>query len=155
LSEVEERRDLDTDQKDKLMRQVMAEALRKVFRPEFINRLDEVALYRRLDREQIRSIVDIQLGNLEKRLARRDLSLQLTTAAKDRLASLGWDPEFGARPLKRAIQRHLEDRLAEQVLSGEFVAGDRVTVDVKDGELTIDKAAPLRPTGNKPDATLN
>jgi ATP-dependent Clp protease ATP-binding subunit ClpB len=155
LSEVEERRDLDEDQKDAMRRQVVAESLRKIFRPEFINRLDEVAVYRRLDREQIRSIVDIQLGNLNKRLQRRDLSLQISSAAKDHLAKLGWDPEYGARPLKRAIQKHLEDRLAERVLSGEFSAGSTVTVDAKDGELTITNTVAAPAAGKKSNAVLN
>jgi ATP-dependent Clp protease ATP-binding subunit ClpB len=155
LSEVEERRDLDDDQKDTMRRQVVAESLRKVFRPEFINRLDEVAVYRRLDRDQIRSIVDIQLGNLQKRLSRRDLSLQISTAAKDLLAKLGWDPEFGARPLKRAIQKHLEDRLAERVLSGELAPGNTVTVDVKDGELTIASTPAAAASSKKSDVLLN
>jgi ATP-dependent Clp protease ATP-binding subunit ClpB len=155
LSEVEERRDLDEDQKDAMRRQVVAESLRKIFRPEFINRLDEVAVYRRLDREQIRSIVDIQLGNLNKRLQRRDLSLQISSAAKDHLAKLGWDPEYGARPLKRAIQKHLEDRLAERVLSGEFSAGSTVTVDAKDGDLTITNTVAAPAAGKKSNAVLN
>jgi ATP-dependent Clp protease ATP-binding subunit ClpB len=155
LSEVEERRDLDEDQKDTMRRQVVAESLRKVFRPEFINRMDEVAVYRRLDREQIRSIVDIQLGNLHKRLQRRDLSLQVSSAAKDQLAKLGWDPEYGARPLKRAIQKHLEDRLAERVLSGDFSAGGTVVVDAKDGDLTIANSLAAPVASKKASAALN
>jgi ATP-dependent Clp protease ATP-binding subunit ClpB len=134
---VEERRDLDASQKGALMRQVSANALRQVFRPEFINRLDEIVLYHRLAREQIRSIVDIQLGALQQRLARRDLKMEVSTAAKDHLANLGWDPQYGARPLKRAIQKHLEDKLAERVLSGAFLAGTTVFVDVKGEELTL------------------
>ncbi|HEX2882049.1 MAG TPA: ATP-dependent chaperone ClpB [Polyangiaceae bacterium] len=155
LSEVEERRDLDADQKDAMRRQVVSESLRKIFRPEFINRLDEVAVFRRLDREQIRSIVDIQLGNLHKRLQRRDLSLQVSNSAKDQLAKLGWDPEYGARPLKRAIQKHLEDRLAERVLSGEFSAGSTVTVDAKDGELMIANTVAASAASKKSNAVLN
>ncbi len=155
LSEVEERHDLDEDQKAALRQQVLTQSLRKVFRPEFINRLDEVAVYRRLDREQIRSIVDIQLGNLQRRLMRRDLSLQVSNAAKDHLAALGWDPEYGARPLKRAIQKHLEDRLAERVLSGELSPGNTVTIDAKDGDLTIVSAAAAPATPNKSNAVLN
>jgi ATP-dependent Clp protease ATP-binding subunit ClpB len=155
LSEVEERRDLDDTQREAMRQQVVTQSLRKIFRPEFINRLDEVAVYRRLDREQIRSIVDIQLSNLHKRLQRRELSLQVSSAAKDQLATLGWDPEYGARPLKRAIQRHLEDRLAERVLSGEFTAGSTVSVDVKDGELTIANAVASPAASKKANAVLN
>jgi ATP-dependent Clp protease ATP-binding subunit ClpB len=138
LSEVEARRDLDDVAKGAQMRQVAAEALRTVFRPEFLNRLDEVVVYRRLAREQIRSIVDIQLARLQRRLARRDLLLQVSTAAKDHLAELGWDPEYGARPLKRAIQKHLEDALAERVLAGEFTAGSTVRVDFAQGRLVFE-----------------
>jgi len=155
LSEVEEQRDLDANEKSKLMRQVVEVALRKVFRPEFINRLDEIALYRRLDREQIRSIVDIQLQGLQKRLARRDLSLQLSSGAKDHLANLGWDPQYGARPLKRAIQKNLEDPLAQRVLAGEFAAGDAVAVDVKNGELVIDAVGRAPAQGKERGAVLN
>jgi ATP-dependent Clp protease ATP-binding subunit ClpB len=150
LSEVEERRDLDASQKNALMRQVSTTALRQVFRPEFINRLDEIALYHRLAREQIRSIVDIQLGALQQRMARRDLKMEVSTAAKDHLANLGWDPQYGARPLKRAIQKNLEDKLAERVLAGAFVAGTTVQVDVEGDVLTLtplqEGSAPKRGT---------
>src|SRR5690606_34949193 len=109
-------------------------ALRQQFRPEFLNRLDEVVVYRRLSRAQIRSIVDIQLRHLTARLAVRDLKLELDDRAKDYLAQHGWDPQFGARPLKRAIQRHLEDRLAERLLSGAFSPGSTIVVSVGDDQ---------------------
>jgi ATP-dependent Clp protease ATP-binding subunit ClpB len=103
-------------------------ALRNVFRPEFINRLDEIVVYRRLGRDELRNIVDIQLEQLRRRLARRELNLEIGDDAKDFLAEVGWDPQFGARPLKRAIQRHLEDALARRVLEGQFLPGDTVIV---------------------------
>jgi ATP-dependent Clp protease ATP-binding subunit ClpB len=135
LAAIEERRDLDGDQKAETMRDTAMKALRGVFRPEFINRLDDIVVYRRLERGEIRRIVDIQLGRLAKRLARRDLELSVTDRAKDHLAAIGFDPQFGARPLKRAIQHHLEDALARQVLSGDFNAGDVIRIDHADGEL--------------------
>ncbi|MBM4363412.1 MAG: AAA family ATPase, partial [Deltaproteobacteria bacterium] len=128
LAAVEDRRDLDADQKASKMRDVAHDALRGIFRPEFLNRLDEVVVYRRLDRAEIRSIVDIQLRYLERRLARRELRLDIDDATKDLLGDLGWDPQFGARPLKRALQRHLEDPLARRVLEGGFSPGDTVVV---------------------------
>jgi ATP-dependent Clp protease ATP-binding subunit ClpB len=118
------------------------EDLRNAFRPEFLNRLDETIIFHRLDRAQLRSIVDVQLGNFEKRLAERDLRLEVTDAAKDFLANVGYDPAYGARPLKRAIQRHLENGLAEDILAGRFTAGDSIRVEVGDGKLVFDRAGP-------------
>jgi ATP-dependent Clp protease ATP-binding subunit ClpB len=128
LNAVEERRDLDQREKSELSRKVAMEALRAQFRPEFINRLDEIVVYHRLERDDIRSIVDIQLRDLALRLKKKDLTLDVSESAKDLLGELGWDPAFGARPLKRAIQKNLEDGLAKRLLSGEFVAGDTVYV---------------------------
>ncbi|HEX4339377.1 MAG TPA: ATP-dependent chaperone ClpB [Polyangiaceae bacterium] len=129
LNALEERRDLDDAAKNEEMREVAMESLRGIFRPEFLNRLDEVVVYRRLGREQIRSIVDIQLQYLAHRLARRDLALEITDTAKDYLGEVGWDPQYGARPLKRAIQKNVEDELARRVLEGQFSPGDTVLVD--------------------------
>src|SRR5690606_24746348 len=137
LSVIEEQSGTDDDKSDK-MRNVAMTALRSVFRPEFINRLDEIVVYRRLAREQLRRIVDIQLGLLEKRLGRRDLGLEVSPAVKDYLGEVGYDPQFGARPLKRAVQRYLEDHLARQVLGGKFLPGQVVHVDAANGELTFD-----------------
>jgi ATP-dependent Clp protease ATP-binding subunit ClpB len=100
-----------------------------VFRPEFLNRLDEIVVFTRLDQSQIRRIVDIQLARFASRLARRDLTLDMTDGAKSVLAEAGWDPQYGARPLKRAIQKNLEDELARRVLAGEFPPGSRILVD--------------------------
>jgi ATP-dependent Clp protease ATP-binding subunit ClpB len=139
LALVEERRDIDDEVKATEMHRAAMGALRNVFRPEFLNRLDEIVVYRRLGREQIRSIVEIQLQYLEARLARRELRLEITTAAKDLLGEIGWDPQFGARPLKRAIQRNLEDPLATRVLAGQLVPGDTILVDrSNDGSLSFE-----------------
>ena len=105
------------------------EVLQKHFRPEFLNRLDEIVVFRPLERAQIREIVEIQLKNLRTRLAEKHISLELTEAAKDFLAERGYDPVFGARPLRRVIQRELETPLAKKILAGEVKEGDRVVVD--------------------------
>jgi ATP-dependent Clp protease ATP-binding subunit ClpB len=109
------------------------------FRPEFINRVDDIVVFHPLDREQIRAIVDIQLASLHARLAERDLELAVTPAAMDLLAEAGFDPVYGARPLKRAIQQRLENPLAEAVLAGEYGPGDTVKVDAGDDGLTFDR----------------
>jgi ATP-dependent Clp protease ATP-binding subunit ClpB len=103
--------------------------VRKHFRPEFINRLDEVIVYRALERAEIARIVDVQLARLTQRLAEQELALELTAAAKSALAEEGWDPEYGARPLKRAIQRRLENKLAEMILAGKLLPGDTAVFD--------------------------
>jgi ATP-dependent Clp protease ATP-binding subunit ClpB len=116
------------------------EAMRETFRPEFLNRIDEIVEFEPLTREQIGEIVELQLARLRDRLAERGLSLELTDAAKEHLAEAGWDPTYGARPLKRAIQRLVENPLALRLLEGDFAEGDTVRVDVGDGELVFDKA---------------
>jgi ATP-dependent Clp protease ATP-binding subunit ClpB len=138
LNALEERRDLSDSEKDEKMRAAALAALRGVFRPEFLNRLDEVVVYRRLGRGEIRSIVDIQLAHVAERLQKRDLRIEITDAAKDYLGDVGWDPQYGARPLKRAIQKYLEDPLARRVLEGQYQPGDTVVVDRRgDGELAF------------------
>jgi ATP-dependent Clp protease ATP-binding subunit ClpB len=114
--------------------------LREHFRPEFLNRVDEVIVFKPLTQEQLAAIVDIQLANLEKRLADRKIQLQVTDAAKRLLAERGWDPVYGARPLKRTIQRLVQDPLAMRILEGEFKEGDQIVVDVEGGEITFAKA---------------
>jgi ATP-dependent Clp protease ATP-binding subunit ClpB len=118
-----------------------AEALRDVFRPEFLNRIDEVVEFHALSKEQLAEVVELQLRRLRERLAVRGLGLELSDAAKEQLVEAGWDPTYGARPLKRAIQRLIENPLALRLLEGEFGEGDTVRVDVEDGELVFEKAA--------------
>ncbi len=118
---------------------VMA-VLRDDFRPEFLNRVDEVIVFRSLTHEQLGAIVDIQLKRLEKRLAERRVTLVVTDAARKLLAERGWDPVYGARPLKRAIQRLVQDPLAMQLLEGKFAEGDTIEVDAKAGELIFTKS---------------
>jgi ATP-dependent Clp protease ATP-binding subunit ClpB len=117
-----------------------AEAMRDHFRPEFLNRIDEIVEFQPLSREQLAEIVDLQLERLRARLAERDLSIELTDAAKEALAEAGWDPAYGARPLKRAIQRLLENPLALRLLEGGFAAGDAIRVDAHAGDLVFTKA---------------
>ena len=115
-------------------------ALRKTFRPEFLNRIDDIVVYRKLGREHMRAVIDIQLDRLAERLSRRELSLVVTNGAKDWLIEIGYDVQYGARPLKRAIVRHIEDVLASGVISGEFAVGDVVRVSVVAGSLQFDVA---------------
>ena len=117
---------------DRIKEEVLDE-LRRTFRPEFLNRVDETVIFHSLGREQIRAIVEIQLGYLKKRLAERKIDLSLSDAAKDLLAEVGWDPAYGARPLKRAIQKYVFDPLAKAVLAGRFGDGDTVLVDYPAG----------------------
>jgi len=109
------------------------------FRPEFINRIDEIVVFHSLGREQIRAIVDIQLGRLHKRLAERDIQLRLDEDARDKIGEAGFDTVYGARPLKRAIQAQIENPLAQQLLRGDFVPGDRIVGKLKRGNLSFEK----------------
>jgi ATP-dependent Clp protease ATP-binding subunit ClpB len=129
MQAVEERVGLDDAAKKEQIRKAVMEDVRRVFRPEFLNRLDEIVFFSRLDEKEIRRIVDIQLARFQSRLARRELRLDVREGAKDVLARAGWDPQYGARPLKRAIQHSLEDPLARKVLAGEFPPGTTVVVD--------------------------
>jgi ATP-dependent Clp protease ATP-binding subunit ClpB len=155
LAALEERRDLSAEEKERVSQLAVTDALRAHFRPEFINRLDEIVLYRRLGRDQIRSIVDIQLGELGKRLAKRELKLDVSEAAKDLLGELGWDPQYGARPLKRAIQKHLEDALARRILNGEFLPGETIFVGRDGSELVFQKSSGETRGSEKPLSALN
>ncbi len=122
-----------------------AEALRDVFRPEFLNRIDEIVEFEPLSREQLAEIVELQLERLRARLAELGLTLELTPAAKELVAEAGWDPAYGARPLKRALQRLVENPLAKELLEGRFAEGDAVLVDARDGELVFEKAEARAP----------
>ncbi len=117
-----------------------ADAMRDHFRPEFLNRIDEVVVFQPLTREQLGGIVELQLARLRARLAERGLGLELTDAAKEAVIEAGWDPTYGARPLKRAIQRLIENPLALRLLEGDFREDDTVLVDATDGELVFEAA---------------
>jgi ATP-dependent Clp protease ATP-binding subunit ClpB len=122
-----------------------ADALREVFRPEFLNRIDEIVEFHPLTKEHLGEIVELQLNRLKERLGDRMIGLRLTDEAKAFVAEAGWDPAYGARPLKRAIQRLIENPLALRILEGDFQEGDTVVVDVKDGELVFEKAEVAEP----------
>ena len=110
------------------------EALRAHFRPEFLNRIDEIIFFHALSREHMKRIIDIQIAGLVKRLEERKIQVVLTDAAKEQLVREGYDPAYGARPLKRTIQRQVLDPLALRVLEGEFGEGDTVAVDAGKGD---------------------
>ena len=118
-------------------RAAVMDALTTHFRPEFINRVDEVVIFEPLARDQIAGITEIQLGRLRSRLAERELDLELSSEALDKLIAVGYDPVYGARPLKRAIQRWIENPLAQLILSGQFMPGTTVTASVKDDEIVF------------------
>src|ERR1700681_2943070 len=124
--------------------------LREHFRPEFLNRIDEVIVFKALTEEQLTAIVDIQLKRLENRLADRRVHLVVTDAARKLLAQRGWDPVYGARPLKRAIQRLVQDPLAMMLLEGKFGEGDTITVDAKGGDITFSRSATAAPAEPAP-----
>jgi ATP-dependent Clp protease ATP-binding subunit ClpB len=123
------------------VREEVLAVLRQHFRPEFLNRVDDIIVFSRLDREQLRTIVEIQLDGLRKRLAARSIDLEVDDAVLDLLATEGYDPTYGARPLKRVIQRRLQDPLALAILEGRLHEGDIAHVSVRDGELAIDARA--------------
>ncbi|MEM9905510.1 MAG: ATP-dependent chaperone ClpB [Cyanobacteria bacterium P01_D01_bin.44] len=123
------------------MRSRVLDAMRTNFRPEFLNRVDEMIIFHGLQREQLRQIVTLQLKRLEQRLEERKMSLQLSTAAIDFLAEVGYDPVYGARPLKRAIQRELETQIAKSILRGDFSEGDTLIVDIENERLAFKSSA--------------
>jgi len=122
------------------VRDAVLAVLRDHFRPEFLNRVDDIIVFKALTQEQLGAIVDIQLQRLQKRLDERKISLVVTDAARKLLIDGGWDPAYGARPLKRAIQRMVQDPLAMMLLEGKFSEGDTVEVDGRGGELVFTKA---------------
>jgi ATP-dependent Clp protease ATP-binding subunit ClpB len=119
--------------------------MREFFRPEFLNRIDEIVEFKPLTKDQLAEIVELQLARLRARLAERGIELELTDEAKAVLAEAGWDPTYGARPLKRAIQRMVENPLALRLLESEFAAGDTVRVDAHEGELVFERAGAHEP----------
>jgi ATP-dependent Clp protease ATP-binding subunit ClpB len=123
---------------------------RQFFKPEFINRVDEIIHFRSLTAEDMRPIVDIQLRDMERRLADRRLALVVTDAARDWLATKGYDATYGARPLKRLIQREVGDTVASAILAGTFTDGDTVTVDMRDDDLVVVRADEPRILGDAP-----
>jgi len=122
------------------MQSAVLDALRQRFRPEFLNRIDEVIIFHSLGMEELMRIVDIQLQHLGALLDDRDITIEVTRDAKRHLVEEGYDPVYGARPLKRVIQRRLQDPLALKLLEGDFEEGDRISVDVRAGKFVFEKA---------------
>jgi ATP-dependent Clp protease ATP-binding subunit ClpB len=137
--EIEQRRDVSEQHKRELIETAVREAARRRFRPELLNRLDEKIVFHRLEREQLSAIVEIQLGRFLKRLLARGIRAVLSDAAKQVLIREGWDPQYGARPLKRAIQRLVENEFARRILAGEIKDGDVVHIGASDGGLKFEK----------------
>jgi ATP-dependent Clp protease ATP-binding subunit ClpB len=128
-----------TQEGQEALRDVLRDELRNFLRPEFLNRIDDIVIFRPLSKKDLRGIVDIQLRRLEKLVADRELKLDLTEEAKMALVELSYEPAFGARPLKRAILKKLQDPLAEEILAGGYATGATVKVNVKDGEFVFAK----------------
>jgi ATP-dependent Clp protease ATP-binding subunit ClpB len=123
--------DLGRKEKDyELMRSRVMEVVRNSFKPEFLNRVDEIIIFHNLSKEEIKKIVDIQIRQLKNRLKEKKLDIELTERAKELLCELGYDPTYGARPLKRAIQKYIQDALALKILKGEAIEGDTIIVDI-------------------------
>ncbi|EZP79081.1 ATPase AAA-2 domain-containing protein [Parageobacillus genomosp. 1] len=127
----------DEEQKYKDMKGKVMDELKKAFRPEFLNRIDEIIVFHSLEKQHLKQIVKLMADTLIKRLKEQDIDLELTDAAIEKIASEGYDPEYGARPLRRALQKHIEDRLSEELLKGTIAKGRKVVVDVKDGEFVV------------------
>jgi ATP-dependent Clp protease ATP-binding subunit ClpC len=125
------------DMKGKVM-----EELKKAFRPEFLNRIDEIIVFHALEKKHLREIVTLMSDQLVKRLKEQNIDIGLTESAKDKISEEGYDPEYGARPLRRAIQKHIEDRLSEELLKGNVLTGHQVLIDVEDGEFVVKTAQP-------------
>ncbi len=132
--------DEDSSSEYERMKENVLEELRRTFRPEFLNRLDEVIVFHALEREHIKEIVDIMLVNVKERLQAQDIAIEVTEDAKDVLVDEGFDVTYGARPLRRAIQRMLEDRLSDEILAGNVEPGDKVIVGAQDSKLTFKKS---------------
>ena len=133
------------------MRARLMTDLRRRFRPEFLNRIDEIIIFHSLTQPQLREIVDLMASQLAERLEGQRIGVELSTAAKDRVLALGWDPNYGARPLRRTMQREIENVLARMLLRSECGEGSTVRVDAEDGEFTFETLdgpsddAPARP----------
>jgi ATP-dependent Clp protease ATP-binding subunit ClpB len=128
---------IDPDLADETVRERVMGVVRTHFRPEFLNRVDDVVVFGRLSRDDVRAIVDLQIGIVEERVAERGLSLKVTDAARDVLAERGYDPVYGARPLKRLLQKEITDRLALGLLDGSFGDDATVTVDAAGDDLVL------------------
>ena len=131
----------DDEKKDKYekLKDTVHEEMKKAFRPEFLNRIDDIIVFSHLSKEEIRQIAELMMKDLFKRLEERELHMEVTDAVKDFLATDGYSEAYGARPLRRLIQRKVEDTLAEEILTNKYHAGDTIVLDYKDGKLVFSK----------------
>jgi len=125
------------------MKENIMEELRKTFRPEFLNRLDEIIVFHPLEDVHLRQIASLMIQNVAKRLEEKNIFLEVSEAAKEYMIKQGFDPLYGARPLRRVIQKTLEDRLSEEILAGRVKMGDKVLLDVEDDKLVFKKQVPV------------
>ena len=141
----------DDESKDKYekLKETVSEEMKKAFRPEFLNRIDETIVFSHLSKEEIRQIVDLMLKDLFKRLSERELSVEVSDEVKDHLAENGYSEAYGARPLRRLIQHKIEDQLAEEILSGKYANGDTIKIVLKDGKIAFEKGRKSRAKAEK------
>ena len=144
--------EVDAQQEYEDMRKKLTEELRRAFRPEFINRLDGIIIFRPLTRSELSQIVDLELGKVNHRLVEQGLVLEFSPALKEHVAEEGYDPEYGARPLRRVIQNEIEDNLSDSLLRGDFVPGDRILTDYQDGKIVFTR---LELPGTQEGSTTN
>ena len=131
----------EDEKKDKYekLKDTVNEELKKAFRPEFLNRIDDIIVFAHLSKEEIREIVDLMMKDLFKRLSERELTMEVTDEVKDFLAKDGYSEAYGARPLRRLIQRKIEDELAEEILTNAYEAGDTIVLKLKDDKIVFEK----------------
>jgi ATP-dependent Clp protease ATP-binding subunit ClpA len=129
----------ENESEKKALKDKVMDALKETFKPEFLNRIDEIIIFNHLGSEEIKKIVDIELAKVQKRLKEKDININITDSAKSFIAKEGFDPNLGARPLKRVIQRKILDPLSLKIVIGEINSGDIVTVDFKNGEIVFQK----------------
>lgn len=125
-------------EKSSMERKVIENALKKAFAPEFLNRIDDVIVFNQLGREDIHKIIDTELRGLFKRIKAMGYSIEITASAKDIIQEKGWDENYGARPLKRAIQKYIEDELAEEIIKSTLLPGDKIVIDAENNEIKFD-----------------
>ena len=138
-------RNPETSSDREKLRISIEDALKKSFRPEFLNRIDDILIFQPLSEEDQREIVEIMINGLSSRLSEHNIVVELSNAAKSWMAKDGFDPEYGARPLRRAVQRYIENPISNKLLSGDFKSGDTIVIDLKDNNIEIKKAKARKP----------
>ncbi|MGB9620313.1 MAG: AAA family ATPase, partial [Armatimonadota bacterium] len=135
----------ETQRSYESMKNRIMDEMKRTFRPEFLNRVDEVIVFHQLTMDEILQIVDLMLDRVRQQMSHQGMDLEVTQEVRELLAHEGFDPQFGARPLRRAVQRLIEDPLAEEILLGRFTAGDTIRVEVEDGKIFFSKSADIPP----------